>query len=561
MEIIDCDLLCIGGGAAGATAAVAAAREGLKVVVVDKNLISYGNTRIAGGIISSRNTHQRDSADLFYQDVRKAGAYLNDPELVKVLAQDVPEAADEVERWGHHFLRGSGGQGSRHFIQVGGHSTARTLLSPYKGRSLSHVLRFCLLNSNVALVEETLVVKLIVMDGAVAGALCLRLRDAALIGIRAGKTIIACGGAGMLYFPYTDNMNGAVGDGYALALEAGAELIDMELAQYLPFALAYPKDMIGIAIGDPSNAGPYGLLRDGQGEVISEQIHLKARNEVSKIIVDAVKQGRNGPQGGVFLDLSQNRKFPEGEEAFKISREIGMSEILQKAYGREAAEWREPFEVYPTMHFSLGGVKIDIDGQSCVENLYAIGEAAGGIHGADRLGSVALAECLVFGMRAARHVCNTLYQKANRNSFYAKLSQEKQQFLQNGRSGGSKIHPYFLKTQLMRVMKEKVGIFRNETKLKEALSYTKELNQAYSLTGYAETSPPSILHAVELSFMLTVAEVIIQSALERRESVGMHNRTDFPSPGEKRNTMVAQKDTHYGLQVRVEERAGEHLAG
>lgn len=558
MELLECDLLCIGGGAAGAAAAITAAQSGLKVIVVDKNFISYGNTRIAGGIIASQNPDAGDSEALFCRDIRKAGAFLNDPELVKVLSRDLPGAIDTVENWGHHFLREPGG---RQYIKVSGHSKARTLLSPHQGRSLSHILKLGLLHSDVTLLEETLVVKLVVHEGVAAGALCLKPRDHKFFGIRAAKTIIACGGAGMLFFPFTDNMNGTTGDGYALALEAGARLVDMELFQYLPFALAHPRDMTGIAIGDPANAGPFGLLLDGEGQVVAEEIHQRTRNEVSRMIAETAKKGKGGPHGGVFLDLRRNRGREEGEKSFAVAREIGMYDILAKAYGKEAAEWREPFEVCPTVHFTLGGIQVDTEGQSSVENLYAVGEAAGGIHGADRLGSVALAECLVFGIRAARHACATLHQSFGRHSFYSSLLHESQEY-QPG-SYSRKIHPFFLKTRLTKIMNDKVGIFRNEGELLEAHGQIKELSQIHMHTGYDLTSAMPVLHAVELGFMLATAEAVILCALARRASVGMHNRTDFPSPetGMEKKNMVIRKVSPGSLQVNEQERAGEPVAG
>ena len=561
MEIIDCDLLCIGGGAAGATAAVTAARDGFKVIVVDKSFISYGNTRIAGGIIASRNNDD-DNAEKFYDDIRAGGAYLNDPELVWTLAESLPEAISEIEEWGHRFIRMDSNANHLHFIKVGGHSTARTLLSPNKGRSLSHILKFALLNCDAQLLEETSVLSLITRDGMVLGAICLRLRDGCIIAIRAAKTLIASGGAGMLYYPHTDNMNGAVGDGFALALEAGAELIDMELFQYLPFALAYPLDMTGIAIGDPANAGPYGVLRDKDGEILNDKVYLSTRNETSKMISEAIQNGRGSKNGGVFLDLRQNRHYPDGEAAFRVSQEMGMYEILLKAYGKAAAEWQEMFEVRPTVHFTLGGIKINKHGQSDVNNLYAIGEAAGGIHGADRLGSVALAECLVFGIRAARHACGTLYEKISKSDFYAVANEDINTYTSLERTSGNKISLFYLKTRLIKLMNEYASVFRNKAGLEKALHDIRRLQHLSKTVGltYAD-SYLSLLHSIELGFMLDTAEAVIISALEHKDSVGMHNRTDYPDAAKGLKTIVVKKAKGNGLQVKVSEREGENHAG
>lgn len=561
MEIIDCDLLCIGGGAAGATASVTAAQDGFKVVVVDKSFISYGNTRIAGGIVASRNNYY-DDAEKFYDDIRAGGAYLNDPKLVWTLSESLPEAINEIEEWGHRFIRVNSNANHLHFIKVGGHSVARTLLSPNKGRSLSHILKFALLNCDAQLLEETSVLSLITRDKMVLGAICLRLRDGCIIAIRAAKTIIASGGAGMLYYPYTDNMNGAVGDGFALALEAGAELIDMELFQYLPFALAYPLDMIGIAIGDPSNAGPYGLLRDKDGEILDDKIYISTRNEASKMISKAIQNGKGSKNGGVFLDLKQNRQHPDGDAAFRVSQEMGMYEILLKAYGKAAAEWQEMFEVRPTVHFTLGGIKINKHGQSGVDNLYAIGEAAGGIHGADRLGSVALAECLVFGMRAARHACGNLYERISKSDFYTVVNEDINSFNSIKRTSGNKISPFHLKTRLVKVMNEYVSIFRNKSGLEKALYDIRELKYLSKTAGLIYTdSQLSLLHSIELGFMLDTAEAVISSALKRKDSVGMHNRTDYPNKAENIKTIAIKKTKRDGMQAWVSEREGENHAG
>ncbi|MGI6097254.1 MAG: FAD-dependent oxidoreductase [Dethiobacteria bacterium] len=583
VEVVSCDLLVIGGGAAGTTAAVEAARNGARVILVDKGFCGYGNTRIAGGIVASCGVEEGDSEELFYEDIRRAGAYLNDPSLVRVLVKEAAAANEEIERWGHIYLRDDGGKGYGRVrtMQAGGHRAPRTLFSPYKGRSLSHILRFALLGSGVRVLEEVAVAELLLAENrerGVAGALCLDLVDAKHFVVSAEKTVLAAGGAGMLYFPHTDNMSCATGDGYALALLAGAELVDMELAQYLPFALVYPADMAGINIGDPANAGPHGVLRDNQGEIVLGDLHLKTRSEVSRCIVDAVAAGRGGPHGGLYLDLRDNLCSAEGKEAYRAGQETGMIEILRQAYGKEAARWEEPFEVYPTQHFSLGGVKIDSWGRTSVPNLYAVGEAAGGVHGADRLGSVALAECFVYGLRAARDACGSLNGgKRIKGRELAEMVSEKYvraDLLARDRIDSPiLIHPYHLKLKLGALMHRFAGVRREEKGLNETLNLINKLKEKIMTLSCRDWDGYTCLQALEARFMILVAEAIVKSALARKESIGMHYRCDHPHPlprWRRRNVEVALADdsktiiaeTNGEIFVRVVEKAqGENFKG
>lgn len=558
-----CDVLVVGAGAAGTVAAVTAARGGARVILASKEPVGTGDTRISGGIISSAGVLPDDSPEQFTDDILRCGGQINNIDLVKVVAEGSRLCSQEFEHWGHIFHRDAQGKISPHsVIRAGGHSRARTLMCVHRGLSISTVLRQALCaqwKGSLELVEEVGLVGLILRHGAAVGARFLHLPSGIMLEARARKVVLATGGAGMLWYPHSDNMRGVTGEGYALAYLAGCRLVDMELAQWIPFSVLAPASLVGIVSGEPSIAGPEGVLRNRSGQIVVDRgLNTMTRAQVSRAIVQEVHAGRGSPRGGLWLDPRANLQTEEGRKVYANWKKIGSLDPLLRAYGAGAYRWEEPYEVAPTQHFFLGGVVIDQWGRTDVPNLFAIGEVAGGVHGADRLGSTALTECLVFGTRAGWCAVQTLAGGGvdagpeDGADEWARL---------DGLFGQEGVFtPAQLKLQLGSVMWEKVGTIRTAESLHAALSQLQGLRERLHRlrTPAGKTYNRAVLEAMELRLMLVTAEMVTRSALAREESRGGHFRLDYPEESgywQQRNVLVSRGREGMQVAVGAKERA------
>ena len=405
MEVRKADVLVIGSGGAGVMAAIEAERAGASVIVASKEPLGYGDTRIALGVMStSPDTASGDSEEAFVEDMIRGGEYLNDPKLVRALVGDAMDATLTFEGFGHIFSRDSEGVLSRMVIPPGGHSLSRAISSPWLGVSMSHALRSAAARANVEVLEETLCSELLVKEGEVVGAAALRMMTGKPVALLAKSTVVAAGGGGTLYYPHTDCMPAVVGDSFGLGLKAGVELVDMEQVQFLPFGITHPPALLGIACGEPSVAGRFGRLLNNKGEVILENIMPMTRAQVARVIVEEIRKGGATEHGGLLLDLSPNLDSPDGEFFVTMLKKFAgpFLESVRKAYGKEAFDFKVPWDVLPTAHYNMGGIKTDPSCRSRVAGLYACGQAQGGVMGGNRLGSTSLTEIFVFGKRAGR---------------------------------------------------------------------------------------------------------------------------------------------------------------
>ncbi|MEH7014126.1 FAD-binding protein [Neobacillus niacini] len=540
MEILKYDLVCIGSGVAGMMASIAAANSDAKVCLVSKEPLGWGNTRISGGIISTKG---KDKKSLL-SDMLKSGNHLNQISLLTALLDKSVGIHELIESWGHIFVSDQDLLFQKKMIKPGGHSEARTLISHQRGILLSNILRSKLLDSNTHIIEEVIACKVITQEKTIRGVLLYDWKKGKWVTILSPKVILACGGGGMVYAPHTDNMRSATGDGYALGLNAGANLIDMEQIQFMPFGIVYPQGMLGLELGDTSAAGPYGVLKNKDGKIICRDMHNKTREEVSKKIALEIALGNSSPNGGLWLDPTENRKNEDGEESWKNWKSIGSLDPLRLACGAKAFQWQEPFEVLPTQHYIMGGVQIDDKGNTSVPGLMAVGETAGGIHGAGRMGSMSLFEGLVFGKIIGKEVIRK--QDSIKQVSIEDIEEEKENFKSYISKQKGHYHAVNLKQEIGEVMWKYAGIIRSHDTLNHALNLLShiELKSQKLDIEWENGFRFQTLEAIELRFMLTTSKSIILSALARRESRGSHYREDYPNKEESnsvKNMIIQSK--------------------
>ena len=533
MEKVSCDVLCLGGGGAGVTAAISAARRGAKTVLVSKEPLGYGDTRASMGMVSCPGLVDGDSEEIFYHDIIRGGENLGNLELASMMAEKCREGCSMLENFGLLFQRDRQGCfGEKVVYPAGGHTYPRTLgCPPGGGVAIGSALRGAVARQQLQVFEEVAACALLTKEGRVVGATCYDLPSGETLVFSAGAVILASGGGGWLYYPHTDCSSGTTGDGFSLALRAGAGLQDMEQVQFIPFGLTHPRDRCGIFLGEPNIAAPAGLLRNSEGKVILEGLSRMTRAAVTRVMAEELAGGGGTEHGGLLLDLRPNLESEKGRRIWEVRRQRGQLNIVRQAYGEEAYHWKEPWDVAPTAHYFMGGVKIDTCGRSTVEGLLAAGQVAGGIHGGNRLGSVSLAELFVFGAAAGESAAAEAGKV--RHGEDISISAGARQSIRElselpGRKG--RFSPLELQRRLQQVMWDKAGIARREKELQEALEligYLEEDSADLTIPGY-KVYNREVLHAVELRHMLLVAGMIVQAALLRKESRGAHYRLDFP---------------------------------
>lgn len=539
MKIYHFDVVCIGSGVAGMMASITAAEKGQKVGVVSKDPIGWGNTRISGGIVTTNEKND----DKLYEDILRTGENINQTGLVKTLINNSQTINDSLEEWGHIYLRNQRNPSEKELVKPGGHTTARTLKSHNRGISIANSLRTKFLEKDITTLEEIVVCEIIVRKGRACGILCYDWVNNQWIGVNAPHIILACGGGGMIYYPHSDNMRSSTGDGYALGLRAGARLIDMEQIQFIPFGILYPRGMRGLEIGDTSAAGPYGVLRNADREAVVTDLPNKTREHVARAIAVEVRKGKGSPNGGLWLDPTENRKHSDGEKNWEHWKSIGTLNTIKMAYGTKAAQWSEPFEVSPTQHYFIGGLYIDKHGRTDILGLYAVGESAGGFHGAGRMGSMSLFEALTFGKLVGEEVAMSTLPSPTLDEL--DFTEEKYSFIKwfQSDSGQEDSKPIQLKRKLSKVMWEKAGVVKDERSLRECLMSLEEIEKRVKniSLSFEQTYNHQFLEAIELQSLIITAKAVVLSAIERRESRGSHYRSDYPEKNEKwqeRNVFV-----------------------
>src|SRR5690242_4684320 len=558
------DVLVIGAGGAGLRAAIEASAAGVRVGLVCKSLLGKAHTVMAeGGIAASlANVDDRDNWKVHFADTMRGGAYINNWRMAELHAKEAPERVKELEAWGALFDRTPDGRIlQRNF---GGHRYPRLAhVGDRTGLELIRTLQDHGIHQGIDVHMECTVTTLLKDGDRVCGAFGYERERGRFRVFKAKAVVLATGGVGRA-FKITSNSWEYTGDGHSLAYHAGAALQDMEFVQFHPTGMIWPPSVRGILVTEGVR-GEGGVLknRDGQrfmfdnipdnyksqtadnpeegwrytqGDKNSRRPpDLLTRDHVARMIVSEVRAGRGSPHGGVFLDISWiKEKLPNSEEHIKRKLPSMYHQFMQLA-GIDIT--KEPMEIGPTTHYVMGGIRVDGDSQmSTVPGLFAAGECAAGLHGANRLGGNSLSDLIVFGKRAGEFAAD--FAKKNGN---VTIDQAQADAAARGalspfeRDAGE--GPYRVQDALQETMQDLVGIVRAQGEMEQALSRLQGFKQraaAVGVTGNREYNP-GWHTALDLSNLLTISEAIARSALERKESRGGHFRDDYPS-----------KDASYG---------------
>ena len=548
------DVLIIGAGGAGLRAAIEAKQRGLKVALVTKSLLGKAHTVMAeGGMAAAMgNVYPEDNWMVHFRDTMRGGKMLNNYRMAELHAKEAPDRVHELEQWGALFDRTKDGK----ILQrdFGGHRYARLAhVGDRTGLELIRTLQQKVVSMGTDVFMECKVLKLVHDNsGKVAGCVAYWRATGEFVTFSAKAVVLATGGVGKSW-KFTSNSWEGTGDGHAMALWAGAELIDMEAIQFHPTGMVWPLSVRGILVTEGVR-GDGGILKNSEGErfmfnYVADMFRaetaetpeeadrwyddhsagrrppeLLPRDEVARAINTEVKAGRGSPLGGVYLDIA-SRRTPE----FIRRRLPSMYHQFMELAGVDIT--KEMMEIGPTCHYIMGGVKVDAETTAtAAEGLFAAGEVAGGMHGANRLGGNSLSDLIVFGRRAGMGAADYVESGKGPTGFDQSEVDEaiKEALAPFKRETGE--NPYDIQRDLQEMMQTNVGIIRTASEIDEAIvkleEFTERINNL-SVKGGRAYNPGWNL-ATDLPSMLTVSKCTARGARERKESRGGHTREDFP---------------------------------
>jgi succinate dehydrogenase / fumarate reductase flavoprotein subunit len=584
-ETFEYDVLVIGAGGAGLRAAIEASAAGVKVGLVCKSLLGKAHTVMAEGGIAAAlaNVDDRDNWRVHFADTMRGGQYVNNWRMAELHAQEAPARVRELEGWGAVFDRTADGRIlQRNF---GGHRYPRLAhVGDRTGLEMIRTLQDHGIHQGIDVYMEHTIVTLLKDGARVAGAFGYDRERGRFKVFKAKAIVLATGGVGRAY-KITSNSWEYTGDGQSLAYHAGADLIDMEYVQFHPTGMIWPPSVMGILVTEGVR-GEGGVLLNNNGQrfmfgSIPENYRsqtadnpeegwrytqgdknarrppeLLTRDHVSRCIMDEVKNGRGSPHGGVFLDIAWiKEKIPNAAEHIKKKLPSMYHQFMQLA---NLDITKQPMEVGPTTHYIMGGVRVDGETQmSNVPGLFAAGEVAAGLHGANRLGGNSLSDLLVFGKRAGEFAAK--YAQAQKPGQIDDAEVEaaaRETVLPFDRAVNGANHaegPYQVQYDLQDLMQSLVGIVRREDEMARALDGLVSLwerSGKVAVQGHREYNP-GWHTAIDLKSLLTVSEAITRAAIERKESRGGHFRDDFPGKdaAEGKVSIVVRKGADGSMQV------------
>ncbi|HET7771759.1 MAG TPA: fumarate reductase/succinate dehydrogenase flavoprotein subunit [Chloroflexota bacterium] len=547
------DVIVVGAGGAGLRAAIEASAQGVRTALVCKSLLGKAHTVMAEGGIAAAlgNVYPEDNWQVHFRDTMRGGKLLNNWRMAQLHAQEAPARVLELEEWGALFDRTRDGR----ILQrdFGGHRYARLAhVGDRTGLEMIRTLQQHAVHKGIDVFMECTIQRLVKDGDRIAGAVGYWRESGKLVTFRSKAIVLATGGIGKCW-KITSNSWEYTGDGIGMALDAGAELIDMEMVQFHPTGMVWPPSVRGILVTEGVR-GDGGTLKNSTGkrfmfEYIPEFFRaetaeteaeadrwyedktnnrrtpdLLPRDEVARAINSEVKAGRGSPHGGAFLDIASRRpadyirkRLPSMYHQFKELADVDIT--------------KEPMEVGPTCHYVMGGVRVEADTAATkVPGLFAAGEVAAGLHGANRLGGNSLSDLLVFGKRAGQYAAEYAKQAAMPTLDAGAVEEAARVMLEPfDRTGGE--NPYTIHADLQECMQNLVGIIRTESELNEALGVLQQLKtrlKNVTVHGNRQFNPGWHL-ALDLHTMLTVSVAATRSALLRKESRGGHTREDYPS--------------------------------
>ena len=558
------DVLVIGAGGAGLRAAIEASAAGVKVGLICKSLLGKAHTVMAEGGMAAAlaNVDDRDNWKVHFSDTMRGGQYVNNWRMAELHAKEAPDRVRELEAWGAVFDRTNDGKIlQRNF---GGHRYPRLAhVGDRTGLELIRTLQDHGIHQGIEVFMEVTVVSLLKDGDRVVGCFAYEREHGHFRVFNAKAVVLATGGVGRAY-KITSNSWEGTGDGHSLAYHAGAELIDMEFLQFHPTGMVWPPSVRGLLVTEGVR-GEGGVLRNSEGhrfmfsdipELYKNQTadneeegwryvigdrearrppELLTRDHVARAIVREIKAGRGSPHGGVFLDISWiKEKIPNSAEHIKKKLPSMYHQFKQLA---NIDITKEPMEIGPTTHYIMGGIRVDADTQmSTLPGLFAAGECAAGINGANRLGGNSLSDLIVFGKRAGEYAAKFAMENNAGKVDQAQVDGIARRALEPFEREAAE-NPYVVQQDLQDMMQDLVGIVRTEEELTRALEEIAKLRVRAgkaSVSGNIDFNP-GWHTALDLHNLLTVSEAIARAARERKESRGGHFRDDFP-----------QKDADFG---------------
>jgi succinate dehydrogenase / fumarate reductase flavoprotein subunit len=579
--VLEHDVLVIGAGGAGLRAAIEASLQGSRVALITKSLLGKAHTVMAEGGMAAAlaNVDDRDNWRVHYADTMRGGQYLNNWRMAEIHAKEAPDRVRELEAWGAVFDRTDDGRIlQRNF---GGHRYPRLAhVGDRTGLEMIRTLQDYAVHRGIDVYMEHTIITLLTDDGRVAGAMGYDRERGRFKVFRAKATVMATGGLGRAY-RVTSNSWEYTGDGYALAYDAGAALQDLEFVQFHPTGMVWPPSVQGILVTEGVR-GEGGILlnKDGrrfmfddipenyknqtasdeeegwrytQGDKSARRPpELLTRDHVARCIVREIKEGRGSPHDGVFLDIAWiKRKLPNAAEHIKRKLPSMYHQFKQLA---DIDITETPMEIGPTTHYTMGGIRVDGESQmSTLPGLFAAGEAAAGLHGANRLGGNSLSDLLVFGKRAGEYAAKFAKEHGAARIDQAQVDAAAKRALAPFEQGTAGENPYAIQHDLQGTMQQLVGIVRQESEMREALERLKGFRERTALAGIGGNREyNSGWHtALDLPNLLTVAEAVTRAGLERRESRGAHFREDCPNKADEfsKVNLVIQREADGQMRI------------
>lgn len=572
-EVHSYDVLVIGAGGAGLRAAIEASNLGVKVGVVCKSLLGKAHTVMAeGGMAAAMgNVDDRDNWRVHFADTMRGGQYLNNWRMAELHAKEAPERVKEMEAWGALFDRTKDGRIlQRNF---GGHRYPRLAhVGDRTGLELIRTLQDHGIHAGMEVHMEHTVIELLKDGGRVSGAFAYDRERGRFKLFQAKAIVLATGGIGRS-FRVTSNSWEYTGDGHSLAYRSGAVLKDMEFVQFHPTGMVWPPSVAGILVTEGVR-GEGGILKNSEGrrfmfddipDLYKHQTadnpeegwryvtgdkearrppELLTRDHVARCIVKQIKAGKGSPHKGVYLDIAWIKEKMSGAEEHIKRKLPSMYHQFKELAGIDIT--KEPMEVGPTTHYVMGGVEVDGDSQmSSVPGLFAAGECASGLHGANRLGGNSLSDLLVFGKRAGEHAVQFVRENGTVSVDPSDAARAEAMALEPLERNAQGENPYAIQHELQEMMQANVGIVRHDSEMEHAIEEIAKYHERA-----AKAAPPGNREynpgwhtALDLRNLLTVAEAIARSALSRKESRGAHAHAEFPDKSDefgKINTAVRQ---------------------